>query len=91
VPHSPINLSMRWRVRICTFAHGAERVIPCVLGRLYGGTMSMTEKEGGKLPYEVPTVTVLGTLESITRTDTDGSHFDANFQIGDLIPPNIAS
>ena len=53
--------------------------------------MSMTEKEGGKLPYEVPTVTVLGTLESITRTDTDGSHFDANFQIGDPIPPNIAS
>ena len=53
--------------------------------------MSTIEREGEKLPYEVPTVTVLGTLESITRTDTDGSHFDANFQIGDPIPPNIAS
>lgn len=53
--------------------------------------MSMTDKEGGKLPYEVPKVTVLGTLESITQTDTDGSHFDANFFIGQPIPPNIAS
>lgn len=53
--------------------------------------MSIVEKEVGKLPYEVPTVTVLGTLESITRTDTDGSHFDANFVIGQPIPPNIAS
>ena len=53
--------------------------------------MSMIEKEVGKLPYEVPAVTVLGTLESITRTDTDGSHFDQNFVIGQPIPPNISS
>ena len=53
--------------------------------------MSTTEKEDGKLPYEVPTLTVLGTLESITQTDSDGNRFDANFFIGQPIPPNIAS
>ena len=53
--------------------------------------MSMIEKEGGKLPYEVPTVTVLGTLEAITRHDTDGFHFDMSFNVGDPIPPAFTS
>jgi hypothetical protein len=53
--------------------------------------MSIVVKEDGKLPYEVPTVTVLGTLESITRQDDDGSHFDMSFNVNDPIPPNFAS
>ena len=53
--------------------------------------MSMIEKEGGKLRYEVPTVTVLGTLETITRQDTDGFHFDMSFNVGDPIPPAFSS
>ena len=53
--------------------------------------MSVLVQEGGKLPYEVPTVTILGTLESITRQDTDGAHFDMSFNVGDPIPPAFAS
>jgi hypothetical protein len=53
--------------------------------------MSIVMKEEGKLPYEVPTVTVLGTLESITRQDTDGDRFDMSFNAGDPIPPAFAS
>lgn len=53
--------------------------------------MSVAVKEGGKLPYEVPTVTVIGTLESITRHDVDGHHFDMSFNSGDPIPPAFSS
>ena len=53
--------------------------------------MSVLVQEGGKLPYEVPTVTVLGTLESITRHDTGGLRFDMSFNEGDVIPPAFTS
>lgn len=53
--------------------------------------MSVIVQDGRKLPYEVPTVTVLGTLESITRHDTDGFHFDMSFNEGDPIPPAFTS
>lgn len=47
--------------------------------------------DGGKLPYEIPTVTALGTLESITRQDIDGNHFDMSFNAGDPIPDAFSS
>jgi hypothetical protein len=53
--------------------------------------MSNETQVSGKLPYEVPTLTVAGTLEGITGQDVDGSHFDMSFNAGDPIPPNFAS
>lgn len=53
--------------------------------------MSAAEFEGRKLPYEAPAVTFLGTLESITRQDVDGNHFDMSFNAGDPIPDAFAS
>jgi hypothetical protein len=44
-----------------------------------------------KLPYEAPSLTVRGTLEGITESNTGGAHFDQSFQQGDPIPPNFTS
>jgi hypothetical protein len=77
-------------LRILRFGRSGKRGM-LVREAFAGEAMSIIEKEDGKLPYGVPVLTVLGTLESITRQDTDGHRFDANFVIGQVIPPNIAS
>lgn len=51
----------------------------------------MSSVDNTKLPYEAPVVTMLGTLESITRHDIDGHRFDMSFNAGDPIPDAFSS
>ena len=49
------------------------------------------KREPEKMAYEAPRLVTQGSFETLTQQDIDGRRFDANFNVGDPIPPEFAS